>query len=175
MAACRAIHATAVRNIDFMSPDQRELVVIAQEALRKHMHTILQNPSYLEGLRWAMDFVWAKVAFSFLLLLKLSIILHISDAEGQSLVEQGRALEDGLGKAVGYGSSRIYLRLLHISLNAYVCRDQGGASELETLVPEEFVNEWNFPGLDLFSSPNRWDLLFDQYLLGENFFVGLDV
>jgi len=107
-----------------------------------------------------MDFVWAKCAFSFLLLLKLTILLP--DAADQDLLGKGRALFTELTASSVYGSSEVYLRLLRLSIEKYESRNQARPGELDAFTPEEFIFEWDFPGLNLFSSPTGWDLLFDQ-------------
>jgi hypothetical protein len=42
----------------------------------------------------------------------------------------------------------------------------GGQNELESFVPEQFVFEWDFPGLTLFSSPTTEAVWLDEFLLG---------
>ena len=172
VAICRVIHTTGVRNIQLMTPNQQSLVSRARDVLQIHLDLIIE-PNYTRGLRYAMDFVWAKNTFSFLLLLKLSILLHTNDSD--ELVRKGRTLQRALTESFGRGSEKVYLQLLRTSIDAYVRRDQGGTLELEALVPEEFTNDWSFPGLELFSSPAGWDLFFDQYQWGDNLFLGLEV
>ena len=119
-----------------------------------------------------MDFVWAKCAFSFLLLLKLTVLLP--DHEQQDLRQQGQALYYELQKHSGYGSSNVYLKLLRLSIEKYASRDQmPQPAELDSFIPDEFIFEWDFPGLNLFSSPTGWDLLFSSDLLGDDLFAGI--
>lgn len=91
------------------------------------------------------------------------------------LSEQGRALLEALRSSCTQTSSGVYLRLLEVTVEKCDTRERRESSELESFVPEEFVFEWDFPGLNLFSSSAGWDLLFDRYLLGDDLFFGLDV
>ncbi|KAK5953153.1 hypothetical protein OHC33_005721 [Knufia fluminis] len=173
MAACRAVRATGVHQVEMMSPEAHDMLVIAKEALQNHLYVMLSQPHYLANFRYAMDFVWAKCAFSFLLLLKLTILLP--DVARQDLLGQGRALLNEPTKSSGYGSSKVYLRLLQLTIEKYASRDQTHSGELDAFIPEEFIFEWDFPGLNLFSSPTGWDMLFDQYMIGDDLFVGMDI
>lgn len=101
----------------------------------------------------------------------------------RSLVERGSTLLAELHRAGGTagggqsGTSRLYIQLLQTGIEKYsrtVLREDGvgqanvvragtvsetqragpdGQTELESFVPEQFVFEWDFPGLTLFSSP----------------------
>jgi len=173
MAACRAVRATGLRQVELMSEDVRNMLTMAKEALQSHLYVMLTQTHYLANFRYAMDFVWAKCAFSFLLLLKLEILLP--DAASQDLLGQGRALLNELTKSSGYGSSKVYLRLLQLSIEKYASRNQAQSGELDAFIPEEFIFDWDFPGLNLFSSPTGWDLLFDQYLISDDLFMGIDI
>lgn len=189
MVLCRAIRVSGVENVEAMSPSQRKMLTMAKAALSKHLEIIIQEPrDYLKNLRFAMDFVWAKCAFCFLLLLKLSILLPDNCEEtSRKLLEHGRTLLEDLRIAGGgiahesrNGTRRVYLRLLQVGLakfsrtafgedfspvqisrtgtNTPTQRGQaasrtGEENELESFVPEQFVFEWDFPGLSLFSSP----------------------
>ncbi|KAH6677032.1 C6 zinc finger domain-containing protein [Plectosphaerella plurivora] len=204
MALCRAVRASGVENVDAMSPSHRTILLMAKDALQQHLDIILAEPrEYLAGLRYAMDFVWAKNAFCFLLLLKLSVLLpeNGDQQSNRGLVEKGRILMAELHQANGGGSgnrsegarttaSGLYLRLVKVSIEKYSQVLQGGAApaitqpvgesnqqeaspgqrpgqnELESFVPEEFVFEWDFPGLTLFSSPITEAGWFDDFLAG---------
>lgn len=205
MALCRAVRASGVENVDAMSPSHRTILLMAKDALQQHLDIILAEPrDYLAGLRYAMDFVWAKNAFCFLLLLKLSVLLpeNGDQQSNRGLVEKGRILMAELHRANGSGStgnrsegarttaSGLYLRLVRVSIDKYSQVLQGGAvsdtaqqggganqpdaspeqragqNELESFVPEEFVFEWDFPGLTLFSSPITEAGWFDDFLAG---------
>lgn len=101
----------------------------------------------------------------------------------RNLVERGSTLLAELHRAGGTagggqsGTSRLYIQLLQTGIEKYsrtVLREDGegqanavragtvsetrragpnGQTELESFVPEQFVFEWDFPGLTLFSSP----------------------
>ena len=213
MALCRAVRASGVENVDAMSPTQRQVLLMAKDALRQHLAIILEEPrSYLRQLRFAMDFVWAKCVFCFLLLLKLSILLPDDHGNGnddatrasQALIEDGNTLVAEMAKAGGgntapgrSNTSQMYLRLLQSSIEKYrnavgspkaggigssggvgyesTQSSQGveggssaetGQKELESFVPEQFIFEWDFPGLTLFSSPTTDAGWLDEFLLG---------
>lgn len=201
MALCRAVRASGVENVDAMSAAHRTILLMAKDALQQHLDIILAEPrEYLAGLRYAMDFVWAKNAFCFLLLLKLSVLLpeNGDQQSNRGLVEKGRALMaelqnanggSGRGEGARTTASGLYLRLVRVSIEKYSQVLQGGAAtaprptdaafqqdaspeqrpgqnELELFVPEEFVFEWDFPGLTLFSSPITEAGWFDDFLAG---------
>jgi len=147
--------------------------------------------SYLASFRYAMDFVHAKVAFSVLLVLRLGMLLHdpierllerIADAH-ELLVE----LEQAGGAEVRYS------RILALSVQkceralkelqeqgkelarhpeaaeagSTTMRSFGGESTAEqdftTYVPQEFLFEWAFPGLNLCYVPLNWQDLFVDF------------
>lgn len=114
----------------------------------------------------------AKCAYSFLLLVKLTRLL--STDLPPALTQQGRELLQALNDSCTQSSSRIYLRLLEVTVEKCGSRETPESTELESFIPEEFVFEWDFPGLNLFSSFAGWNLLFDQYLLGDDLFLGID-
>jgi hypothetical protein len=182
MALCRAIRTTGVENVDIMSPAQKQMLAMAQDALWQHLDIITREPRlYLQNLRFAMDFVWAKCVFCYLLLLKLSILLP-SEAghQGSGLVDRGNILlgelsEAGGGLLNGHRSNtgKVYLQLLETGISKFssaISIDRGSQIEQITtqpptedaalpdqegqgsFVPEQFVFDWDFPGLTLFSS-----------------------
>ncbi|KAM9876218.1 hypothetical protein VDGL01_09671 [Verticillium dahliae] len=199
MALCRAVRASGVENVRAMSQTQKTILLMAKASLRQHLEVILMEPRhYLSGLRFAMDFVWAKNAFCFLLLLKLSLLLP-DDGDQQSnkdLVEKGRILlgelrnaNGGRGEGSKASASSLYLQLVQASIEKYhhaLQKDGGtrtgepslpttiqmeqsrvdGQTELESFVPEQFVFEWDFPGLTLFSSPLTETGWLDDFLAG---------
>lgn len=208
MALCRAMRAAGVENVEAMSPTQRSVLIMTKEALQRHLDIILCEPRlYLRKLRYAMDFVWAKCAFCYLLLLKLSLLVpDDSEQYKNALIEQGVMLLSELNTA-GKGASRsstgrVYQQLLQTGIDKYRSvlireRDSGklpatsnqpqtppqlpstGTSstsgEFESFVPEQFVFEWDFPGLTLFSSPTTeagWleDLLMGTLTTSEDFY-----
>lgn len=189
MACCRAVRASGVENVDAMSQTQRTILLMARTALQEHLDLILAEPRlYLAGLKFAMDFVWAKNAFCFLLLLKLSILLpeNGDQQSNRGLVAKGRILLDELSRAncgkeeVKMSGSSQYLQLVRASIEKYSHALDGGRTirtgdaasggsgqlELESFVPEEFIFEWDFPGLTLFSSPVTEAGWFDEFLAG---------
>jgi hypothetical protein len=214
MAVCRAIRVLGVDNVDAMSPSQREMLTMAKASLREHLDIITQEPrDYLKGLRFAMDFVWAKCAFCFLLLLKLSMLLPDNCLEdSRKLIEHGRTLLEDLHVAGGgnangsrSGTRRVYLQLLQVGLakfsrtvfgedfsppvqtsrtgtntptqRSHPANKTGEENESESFVPEQFVFEWDFPGLSLFSSPvteARWlDEFLRDALIGDEAFSNI--
>ncbi|KAH7127974.1 hypothetical protein B0J13DRAFT_142879 [Dactylonectria estremocensis] len=183
MALCRAVRISGVENVDAMSATQKHILLMAKGALMQHFLIIIEEPRvYLRHLRFAMDFVWAKCAFCFLLLLKLSVLLPDDPAtSGRNLVADGEILVQELRAAAGgaegqqsSNTSRIYLHLIQSGIQKYrrairidsvnmgsngmVGEDanmtsSGRGEELEAFVPDQFIFEWDFPGLTLFSSP----------------------
>ncbi|KAM0471957.1 hypothetical protein ACHAPX_009093 [Trichoderma viride] len=208
MALCRAVRASGVENVDFMSPAQRSVVAMAKDALEEHLDIMIEESRlYIRNLQFAMDFVWAKCAFCYLLLLKLSILLPESKGRSsKELVAHGNILLTELSEASGgsHNGSRSntgkqYLQLLqsgiekfssvtyetHVALGAandesYSSRRTPGLSiqnrvELDSFIPEQFIFEWDFPGLTLFSSSATgvaWldDILVEALNGGEDIF-----
>ncbi|AEO62177.1 uncharacterized protein THITE_2106054 [Thermothielavioides terrestris NRRL 8126] len=201
MAMCAALKATGIEDVSAMSSAGKEILRMAKQALRQHLDIILEEPRlYLRDIRYAMDFVWAKNAFCYLLLLKLAVLLpedglHSSSVFNDDLIEKGRMLVDELSKSEGGlgGSARnntasAYLHLIRVSIDKFskavrswrqnnashgllgepnALNDgefscpgperanepaKEGQHELESFVPEQFVFEWDFPGLTWFSS-----------------------
>ncbi|KAK4942596.1 hypothetical protein LTR10_017725 [Elasticomyces elasticus] len=220
VVACRAVRAIGNDNITEMSAAQRKLLSVAKSALKKHLRVILDQPqNYLSHFRFAMDFVWAKCAFCFLLLLKLTRLLPETDDSSQNLLSDGYALLHELNKAGGGSttgggrshSSRMYLQVLQLSVQKYgkaISGEQSsqshyqdvnpasavqdsqspldffwtsshnGGHEIDAFIPEQFVFEWDFPGLTLFSSSEMGDNLFDDFLASfqgniESLFYGM--
>lgn len=179
MALCRAVRITGIDNVDFMSPAQRSILSIAKESLRLHLQTIISEPrSYLHNLKYAMDFVWAKCAFCYLLLLKLCILLPEANGSlNDDLVACGSILSRELSDAgsISNSTAKMYLQLLQVGTEKFTGALQGRcaqskaqvgpdeealtedrysdpACEVDSFVPDQFVFEWDFPGLTLFSS-----------------------
>ncbi|KIW18932.1 hypothetical protein PV08_03221 [Exophiala spinifera] len=209
---CRAIRVLGIENISEMSDSQRHLLSTAKVSLKKHLRVILDQPqNYLAHFRYAMDFVWAKAAYCFLLLLKLARLLPEDDAAfNLQLLNDGYALLSQLNKAGGGSSSgggrsqtsRMYLQVLQTSVQKFARAVQedpmnaqtlpieqssmattdsaspfnffwSGSSyntqqEIDSFVPEQFVFEWDFPGLTLFSSSGVGDSFLEEFLLGPN-------
>ncbi|KAL2126781.1 hypothetical protein VTI74DRAFT_234 [Chaetomium olivicolor] len=214
MAMCAALRAAGIENVRAMSAAQTAILRMAKRSLRQHLDIILQEPRvYLRSIRYAMDFVWAKNAFCYLLLLKLSVLLPDEDESdgsvAEELVDKGRMLLEELSKAGGglnnrdgvarNSTSSLYLHLVRVSIEKFrhamrSGRSQGGRAvgaqaqsgvtqerrgsgegrwppdqqqtELESFVPEQFVFEWDFPGLTFFSSPTNETGWLDELLAG---------
>ncbi|KAL2840605.1 hypothetical protein BJX68DRAFT_258430 [Aspergillus pseudodeflectus] len=174
-----------------MSNVERKILLMAKASARKHLSLITIEPdSYLAKLKYAMDFVWAKCAFCFLLLLKLSRLLPEGKEEHEELLNHGNRLLDDLTKSVSSSNiasnSNVYLQILRLSIEKYGrtlhesgLGTDGGATEdtapfwelfdaqteLTSFVPEQFVSEWDFPGLNLFYFPTTWQDFFADFSL----------
>ncbi|KAL7933889.1 hypothetical protein V8C35DRAFT_302679 [Trichoderma chlorosporum] len=209
MALCRVLRAAGVENVDFMSPAQKSVVVMAKDVLEEHLDIMIEEPRlYIRNLRFAMDFVWAKCAFCYLLLLKLSILLPESKGRSsRELVVHGNILLAELSEASAgshHGSrsntGKQYLQLLQTGIekfssvtheapntaltatndeNLSARRTPGYGTqnrmELDSFIPEQFIFEWDFPGLTLFSSSAigvAWldDILVEALNGGEDIF-----
>lgn len=163
-----------------MTRTERNILLTAKSSARRHLRIIIAEPKlYIAKLKYAMDFVWAKCAFSFLLLLKLSRLLPERE-EHKEFLEYGNRLVAELSKAGSNGShsrtGNIYLQILKVSIEKYgrALRETPQAStgeidatspfwelfdaqaDLQEFVPEQFVSEWDFPGLNLFYFPTAW-------------------
>ncbi|RHZ61917.1 MFS transporter [Aspergillus thermomutatus] len=189
MLCCKALRSMGVENVAAMSPIERNILVMAKASARKHLRLISGEPDfYLAKLKYAMDFVWAKCAFCFLLLLKLSRLLPERKEEHQELLEHGNRLLSELTKSADShgntnGSSRIYLQILKLSIEKYgrAVQESGmdvdqaamapfwelfdAQADLQSFVPEQFVTEWDFPGLNLFYFPTAWQDFFGDFSL----------
>ncbi|TKA81780.1 hypothetical protein B0A49_00652 [Cryomyces minteri] len=173
MICCRALQYTGVKNIAFMSKEQHDIMHMAKESAQSHFEKLLMNPKlYLAPFRYTMDFVWAKCAFSVLLLLKLAILLPETSDLPKLLADAKHLLEE---LSSIHGPRNVYYRILKLSiekaekaLNAYMVQvaavtDIAGRSELQnelastfsgpqeaefdfqTYVPKEFIFDWDFP------------------------------
>ncbi|CAG8232259.1 unnamed protein product [Penicillium salamii] len=207
MLNCKALRSMGVENVaqvmlfstprvrtnvalSAMSTTERTILLTAKASARRHLRLIIIDPDfYLAKLKYAMDFVWAKCAFSFLLLLKLSRLLPERDEEHQELLEHGNRLVDELSKAgasgTQSGAGNIYLQILKVSIEkfgrALMETQQPGSdgpaatspfwelfdaqADLQWFVPEQFVSEWDFPGLNLFYFPTAWQDFFGDFSL----------
>lgn len=128
-----------------MSDSQRHLIDLARNSAQRHISIILSDPErYLATFRYGMDFVWAKCAFSVLLLLKLARLQPSVDIS--SVINDAKTLLSHLSKVRGF--SNIYFRILTLSVEK--CEkafDGEGEMDFQSYVPKEFILEWNFPGL----------------------------
>ncbi|KAL5334129.1 hypothetical protein BJX70DRAFT_402912 [Aspergillus crustosus] len=192
MLHCKALRSLGVENVAAMSPVERKILLMAKASARKHLSLITIEPdSYLSKLKYAMDFVWAKCAFCFLLLLKLSRLLPEGKEEHEELLNHGNRLLEDLTKSVSTSNAasngNVYLQILRLSIEKYgrTLHESGlGAAgegevedpapfwelfdaqtELTSFVPEQFVSEWDFPGLNLFYFPTTWQDFFADFSL----------
>ncbi|RAH82100.1 C6 zinc finger domain protein [Aspergillus japonicus CBS 114.51] len=218
---CKALRSMGVENVAAITPLERNILHLAKSAARQHLRLISLEPAfYLAKLKYAMDFVWAKCAFCFLLLLKLSRLLPEPRDEHQELLELGnkllweltRSAEGGetsaglaSASATGAGMGNVYMHILRLSIEKYsrIFQGQereragvfggehsgGGSSsnsnstaaeqttsyfwdlfdaqvDLQSFVPEQFVRDWDFPGLNLFYFPTAWQDFFGDFSLG---------
>ena len=188
MICCKLVQHVGIENIDAMSPSQREIVTQAFESAREHLRQLLNPPrEYLASFQFAMEFVHAKCAFSVLLLLKLSILLQ---DDLNSIVVDAEELLNELSRV--QTSPNVYFKIMELSIakarsalremasmatpdnhalsisgitTAGVSEADSGM-DLQTFVPNEFVFEWDFPGLTLFSRPLDFQTLFTDLAAG---------
>ncbi|QRD03763.1 hypothetical protein JI435_163710 [Parastagonospora nodorum SN15] len=184
----KAIASSGIENIELMTDSQQNSVRKAKEAAASHLECILQAPSvgeqdpaqtspYLSSFKWTLDYVWAKCAFSVLLVLKLAILLRDPVPAIMSLLRDAhRLLEELKRVTVGHIA---YFQILQTSiekceaaLGEYVAQQSSGPEtasleaaraaedEFQGYVPSEFVFEWDFPGLNLKHMPLGWQDLF---------------
>lgn len=186
----KAIATSGIENIAFMTEFQRDFVCRAKEAAARHLQHVLEDSTtpyssptlsaqshgstYLSTFRWTLDYVWAKCAFSILLVLKLAILLRDPVPSVMLLLRDAhRVLEELKRVTVGHIA---YFQILQTSiekceaaLTEYVTQqntssepDRSGAAEdeFQGYVPNEFVFEWDFPGLSLKHMPLGWQDLF---------------
>ncbi|GME22856.1 hypothetical protein GTA08_BOTSDO09372 [Neofusicoccum parvum] len=104
-AHLRALRVLGVQNVAVVTDAQRAVVLAARAAAEAHLHLLTwrcegevageRAPPYLARLRWATRFVWAKLAFSVLLALRLALLLGDSvEALGRLGEEAGRVVEE---------------------------------------------------------------------------------
>ncbi|OJK02911.1 hypothetical protein ASPACDRAFT_24077 [Aspergillus aculeatus ATCC 16872] len=215
-----ALHGRGERSVT-ITPLELNILSLAKSAARQHLRLISLEPAfYLAKLKYAMDFVWAKCAFCFLLLLKLSRLLPEQRDEHEELLQLGnkllweltRSAEGGETSApldldiapsrgTGIGLGNVYMHILRLSIEKYSRIFQGqergergvsGSSssssssssspgkqtsssfwdlfdaqvDLQSFVPEQFVRDWDFPGLNLFYFPTAWQDFFGDFSLG---------
>lgn len=179
----KAVSASGIENIAIMTDFQKQLVRKAKEAAERHLNHLVEasitpplspNQSastYLNTFRWTMDYVWAKSAFSVLLVLKLAILLRDPVQTVLSLLHDAQKVLDLLKKVTM--SHVAYLQILQTSvekckaaLNEYMTQQDtleantAAETDFQGYVPPEFVFEWDFPGLNLKHMPLGWQDLF---------------
>ena len=204
----KALSDSGIENIALMNEFQRDMVRTAKEAAVRHLQYIVQastppspaasedgdapsqglsqqSPTYLTTFRWTMDYVWAKCAFSVLLVLKLALLLRDPPSTLMLLLRDAHKVLEELKKiTVGHIA---YFQILQVSiekcegaLKEYMMQqptataigqglngeegEMNSASQaekdFERYVPSEFVFEWDFPGLNLKHVPLGWQDLF---------------
>jgi hypothetical protein len=183
----KAIAATGVENIAIMTTFQQDSVRKAKEAAALHLRHVLETdphtnntPSYLDSFRWTLDYVWAKCAFSVLIVLRLAILLRDPIPTVVTLLRDAHRLMEEL-KRVTIGHIA-YFQILQTSiekcdaaLNEYAAQQNAALDtspgpvgvaedEFHGYVPNEFVFEWDFPGLNLKNMPLAW----------QDYFINID-
>ncbi|KAF2702978.1 hypothetical protein K504DRAFT_485987 [Pleomassaria siparia CBS 279.74] len=201
----KALSDSGIENIAIMNDFQRDMVHTAKEAAVRHLHHLLhassstqshhqssaqvqsddQPSTYLTTFKWTMDYVWAKCAFSVLLVLKLALLLRDPPCSLILLLRDAHKVLEALKKiTVGHIS---YFQILQVSIEKCESalkeniterereeRDDGnqmghggeavgdGEKDFQGYVPQEFVFEWDFPGLNLRHMPLGWQDLFSD-------------
>lgn len=172
----KAIVTTGIDNIAIMTEFQQDSVRKAKDAAAQHLQHVLETdphsddnaPLYLGTFRWTLDYVWAKCAFSVLIVLRLAILLRDPIPTVVALLHDAHRLMEELKRvAIGHIA---YFQILQTSiekcdaaLKEYVVQ-QGAAGaaedEFQGYVPNEFVFEWEFPGLRIRNMPLAWQEYF---------------
>ncbi|KAE9362899.1 hypothetical protein N431DRAFT_424290 [Stipitochalara longipes BDJ] len=175
---CKGLQGMGIENVAIMTDPQRNLIHLAKASAQRHLSIIISNPSlYLATFRYGMDFVWAKCAFSVLLLLKLARLIP-SSTNMSSLITDAKTLLAELSKV--RGSSNIYFRILCLSvekcekalngdLDQNIDASMNGVDaemDFQSYVPKEFILEWNFPGLTFCWIPFDFQDLFMDFGTG---------
>ncbi|CAI6337590.1 unnamed protein product [Periconia digitata] len=189
----KALSNSGIESIAIMTDFQRDMVSIAKEAAVRHLHHFLETPRtdssspengfappYLSVFKWTMDFVWAKCAFTVLLVLKLALLLRDPLPDVLLLLRDAyRVLEELTRVTVSNSGNTSYLKILRTSIEKCesalrehmvreqqlnindVDREDGQAEDdFQGYVPSQFVFEWDFPGLNLRHVPLGWHDLF---------------
>lgn len=182
----KAVSASGIENIAIMTEFQKEMIQRAKQASTRHLRHLLEvsisptspsgsAPTYLNTFKWTMDYVWAKGAFSILLVLRLSVLLRDPVPHILSLLRDAhRVLEELKKVTIGYIP---YFQILQTSIEKceaaivdYSAQQNitdpslavsGLAeSDFQGYVPNQFTFEWDFPGLNLRHMPLGWQDLF---------------
>ncbi|KAH9209964.1 hypothetical protein DL95DRAFT_526574 [Leptodontidium sp. 2 PMI_412] len=180
---CKGLQGIGIDNLAIMSDEQRNLIHLAKSSAQRHLSTILSSPKlYLGALRYGMDFVWAKCAFSVLLLLKLARLIPESTNMSELIIDAKTLLRE-LSQI--QGSNNIYFRILSLSVEKcekalkgdFPQSDSRGTQtsgidgldaemDFQSYVPKEFILEWNFPGLTFCWIPFDFGELFMDFGAG---------
>jgi hypothetical protein len=182
----KAVAASGIENIAIMTDFQKEMIQRAKEASTRHLSHLLEAststsspsglaPAYLNTFKWTMDYVWAKGAFSVLLVLRLAILLRDPVSNILSLLRDAhRVLEELKKVTIGYIP---YFQILQTSIEKceaaiadYVTQQNNldptlavsgpAESDFQGYAPNQFTFEWDFPGLNLKHMPLGWQDLF---------------
>ncbi|KAF1925636.1 C6 zinc finger domain-containing protein [Didymella exigua CBS 183.55] len=182
----KAVSASGIENIAIMTDFQKEMIQIAKEASTRHLGHLLEvstsptspcgaAPAYLNTFKGTMDYVWAKGAFSILLVLRLSVLLRNPVTHILTLLRDAhRVLEELKKVTIGYIP---YFQILQTSIEKceaaigdYSAQQDiadpslavsGPAeSDFQGYAPNQFTFEWDFPGLNLKHMPLGWQDLF---------------
>jgi hypothetical protein len=210
----KAVSYIGTENIAAMTGFQRDMVQAAKEAAVRHLDLLLKASSsppsphlpstpnsehqaevrsaYLASFKWTMDFVWAKCAFSILLVLRLAMLLRDPP---QRLMKLLRDSYEVLEEIKNVSSGHIaYFHILQVSIdkcekalqewliqqnnlgvdgsettiaantpNLAGSQERTAESEFEGYAPKEFLFEWNFPGLNIRHVPLGWQDLFVDF------------
>lgn len=119
-----------------------------------------------------MEFVWAKNAFSILIVLRLSLLLgDPADVLLARLAEAKEFLNEL--SQVGMGANYVNIVTQTVqrcekAIQTYLVTggqdvENVDGGDFETFVPKEFVFEWDFPGLHLCYVPIDWQDLFVDF------------
>lgn len=182
----KAVSASGIENIAIMTDFQKEMIRRAKEASTRHLRHLLEAstspsspsglaPAYLNTFKWTMDYVWAKGAFSVLLVLRLAILLRDPVPTILSLLRDAhRVLEELKKVTIGYIP---YFQILQTSVEKceaaiadYATQQENldpalavsgpAESDFQGYAPNQFTFEWDFPGLNLKHMPLGWQDLF---------------
>ncbi|ORY10193.1 hypothetical protein BCR34DRAFT_588795 [Clohesyomyces aquaticus] len=202
----KALSDSGVENIAVMDDFQQGLVVSAKEAAVRHLGLLLrasssppsptaassnipfeQNSAYLTTFKWTMDYVWAKCAYSVLLVLKLALLLREPPSNLMLFLRDAHKVLEEL-KKITVGNI-LYFQILQTSiekcesaLKEYIATQQANLenitaaqedmglararpaeTDFQGYTPSEFVFEWDFPGLNLRHMPLSWQDLFIDF------------
>lgn len=198
----KAVSYIGTENIAAMTGFQRDIVCAAKEAAIRHLDLLLKasssppSPSqsstpdsehhaqarsaYLASFKWTMDFVWAKCAFSILLVLRLAMLLRDPPERLMKLLRDSyevleeikknvpsghiayfhilqasvdkceKALQEWLSRQSHLGMNELDTTIAANTANLTDSQERTAESEFEEYAPKEFLFEWNFPGLNLF-------------------------
>lgn len=125
-----------------------------------------------------MEFVWAKNTFSILILLRLGLLLGDPPDNLLARLSEAKDFLNELSQ-IGMGANLGYLKIaaqtvrrcekaiqIYLRLNdGHNIIEQSG-DDFQSFIPEEFVFEWDFPGLHLCYVPMDWQDLFVDFETG---------